>query len=257
MLHVTAIAALKDNYIWVMTRPGSNAAAIIDPGAAAPVLSHLERMRLHPVAVLVTHHHGDHVDGIDALLDRYAIPVYGPAREHIPHRSVAVADGDVVDLEALQVRFTALHVPGHTLGAIAYHGAGALFSGDTLFTAGCGRLFEGTAADMFRSLQRLAALPADTALHCGHEYTAANLRFALAVEPQNQATRRRLAQVEAMRARGEPTVPAPLALELETNPFLRTHLDSLQSSVAREAGHPLDDEIAVFAALRAWKDRFT
>lgn len=256
MLDVTALPVLKDNYTWVLSRPGGRAAAIIDPGEAAPVLAHLAARGLELAAILVTHHHGDHSAGIPGLLGQAAVPVYAPALETVTGRTHAVADGAAVEVAALGLELHALHVPGHTAGAVAYFGEGLLFSGDTLFAAGCGRLFEGTAAQMHASLRRLAALPRDTLLCCGHEYTLANLRFAEAVEPGNQAVLARIAHCAAERAQGRPTVPAPLGLELDTNPFLRTREPTVRRAAETWSGRPLGSEVDVFAALRAWKNAF-
>jgi hydroxyacylglutathione hydrolase len=197
------------------------------------------------------------VGGIPELLQHFpGLPVYGPAHENISTLTHSLHDGDEVQLAELGLNFRVLEVPGHTRGHIAYFGHGWLFCGDTLFSAGCGRLFEGTAAQMHASLTRLAALPGDTQVYCAHEYTLANLRFAQTVEPDNAdiATYRRV--VEALRAQGEPTLPSTLERELRINPFLRTSVPEVHTKVEKQAGFPLPDSQSVFAAVRRWKDNF-
>jgi len=216
MLTVHCVPAFEDNYIWLPEAAGSREVLIVDPGEAAPVLDALEREGLTPRAILVTHHHGDHTGGIHELLKRFALPVYGPARESIPGLTHPLADGDTV--EAAGLRLAVFDTPGHTRGHICYYGEGALFCGDTLFTGGCGRLFEGTAVQMQASLARLRALPDETLIYCAHEYTVANLAFAKVAEPDNTDLSRRIAETDQRRARGEATVPAPLGLEKRTNP---------------------------------------
>ncbi|MGQ0657642.1 MAG: hydroxyacylglutathione hydrolase [Chromatiales bacterium] len=256
MLTVTPLRALKDNYIWLMHGAATGAAVVVDPSEAAPVVAALTQHDLDLVAIIVTHHHWDHVGGIEELVSRYRVRVHGPATESIPCRTHGVTDGDVLSVPELGLRLLPMAVPGHTLGAIAYHGEAILFSGDTLFTAGCGRLFEGTAAQMHQSLSRLGALPDETLLYCGHEYTLANLSFAVAVEPDNDAAVRRLRETEEIYRRGQPAVPAPLALEKQTNPFLRCGLPSVHAAAERYCGRELSGPAAVFAAIREWKNRF-
>lgn len=256
-MDLIALPAFTDNYIW-MLHDGARA-WVVDPGDAAPVHSALDARGLELAGILVTHHHADHVGGIDALRTRLApgAAVHGPAREPIAEPFVPHADGDVVAL--LGRRFEVLEVPGHTAGHVAYlqrdAAAPLLFAGDTLFSAGCGRLFEGTPAQMAASLARLAALPADTRLCCAHEYTLANLRFAAAVEPDNAALAAHRARCEALRAAGRPTLPSVLGLELEINPFLRCRAPQVVAS-ARAQGATDDDAVSVFTALREWKNRF-
>ncbi len=249
---IHAITALYDNYIWVAE--GDGRALVVDPGEGAPVTAFLERHGLTPVGVLITHHHHDHVGGVEELLERFDIPVFGPAAERIASVNRPVTDGDTVEIEAIDARLAVLGVPGHTQGHVAYHGHGVVFSGDTLFAGGCGRLFEGTAAEMHRSLQRLAALPDETRICCGHEYTVKNLEFGLRVEPGNQALARRLETTRRLRDEGRPTVPSLLAEERATNPFLRTGVAEVARAAQAWAGRSLDHEEEVFAALRAWKD---
>ncbi len=254
MLDVRCVPAFDDNYIWLPGLPGSGKVAIVDPGDAEPVLARLTGEALEPVAILITHHHGDHTGGICSLAQRYNIPVYGPARERIPGLTHPVSDGDTVVLEGLGLEFSVMETPGHTRGHACYVGHGVLFCGDTLFTAGCGRLFEGTPQQMHDSLNRISALPETTLVYCAHEYTAANLRFALVVEPDNADILARIDEVARRRARHEPTVPAPLLQELKTNPFLRCASPAVISAAERYAGHALADGAAVFATVRQWKD---
>jgi hydroxyacylglutathione hydrolase len=257
MLQVSPVRAFSDNYIWLIRAPADpGAAVVVDPGDARPVDEALERLHLRLGAILVTHHHADHVGGVEALVARHAAPVFGPARETLPCPAQALDDGGTVDLERLGLRFDVMAVPGHTLGHIAYAGHGAVFCGDTLFSAGCGRLFEGTPAQMLGSLDRLAALPDDTAVYCAHEYTQSNLRFAAAVEPGNPDVQDALAETGRKRERDEPTLPSTLGRERRINPFLRSRTPSVRAAAERHAGRPLPDATDVFAAVRSWKDGF-
>lgn len=254
MITIQPIAAFKDNYIWLISRPGIPYAVIVDPGDAQPVIVALDKLALQPIAILITHHHRDHTGGIAALLKRYSLPVYGPATETIPGLTHGLRQDDQVSLPQIGLELSVLDVPGHTHGAIAFYGQGALFCGDTLFTAGCGRLFEGTAVQMHASLAKLAALPDETQIYCGHEYTVANLRFAEVVEPANPDIQARLAAAQATRAQGLPTVPASLALERLTNPFLRPATPTVSAAAERFAVQRLLTESDVFAVVRRWKD---
>ena len=258
MAAIIPIPAFADNYVWLL-REG-RAAVVVDPGDAAPVQAYLDREGLDLAAIVATHHHGDHVGGIEALVARRQVPVYGPARETIPARTRALREGDGVVLEELGLELLVLDVPGHTAGHIAYTGrvadAPVLFCGDTLFAAGCGRIFEGTPATMWTSLSKLAALDPATRVFCAHEYTLANLRFAAAVEPANAALAQRRARDAALRDRGQPTVPSTIADELATNPFLRAGEPAVRAAAEAHAGRLLDGDVAVFAALRAWKNGY-
>ncbi len=254
MLKVTPVPALKDNYIWLIQQDARAQVAIVDPGDAAPVLKTLKETGLDPTAILITHHHWDHINGIQALVDLYRIPVYGPEMESFPRKTDGLCEGEVVELPALKATFTIFDVPGHTAGAIAYYGHGMLFSGDTLFTAGCGRLFEGTALQMHRSLSKLAELPQDTRLYCGHEYTLPNLLFAQMVEPENADIKIRIEKTRKLREKGLATVPAVMAMELQTNPFLRTHIPNVIAAAEHYAGKGLSGSAEVLGAIRAWKD---
>ncbi|UGB36802.1 hydroxyacylglutathione hydrolase [Frateuria soli] len=252
-MHVVPLPALADNYIWLM-HDDAGLALVVDPGEAAPVEAALAERRLRLRAILLTHHHGDHVAGAAALRARHGATVYAPHDGRIDNVDRRVGDGDVVALEHPLARFEVLEVPGHTRSHIAYAGEGALFCGDTLFSLGCGRLFEGTPAQMLASLDRLAALPGDLKVCCGHEYTQANGRFARQVDPANQALAARCDEAAAARVQGRPTVPVTLASELACNPFLRIDSEPLAEWASRQ--HAADSRIERFAALRAAKDVF-
>jgi len=257
MLDVLHVPAFADNYIWLIRAPDSDKVAIVDPGDADPVQERLTVEGLEPVAILCTHHHGDHVGGVRELCAHFrTLPVYGPAGESITSVTDRLREGDRVILPELDLAFDVLDVPGHTAGHIAYVGHGAVFCGDTLFSAGCGRLFEGTAEQMHASLQKLAALPDDTWVYCAHEYTAANLRFAAVVEPNNTDIRDHAVAVARLQPAGRPTVPSPLALERRINPFLRSHVEAVRQAAEARTGQQLHSDVAVFAAVRRWKDEF-
>ncbi|WP_300337615.1 hydroxyacylglutathione hydrolase [Accumulibacter sp.] len=253
MFDVIRIPAFKDNYIWLLRQGAS--AAVVDPGDARPVLEVLDREGLSLTTILVTHHHADHQGGVGSLLARYPAEVFGPAAELIAGVTRPLVGGETIQCAFSDVRLQVIAVPGHTLGHIAYYGAGCLFCGDTLFAGGCGRLFEGSAAQMADSLARLAALPNDTAVYCAHEYTEANLRFAMAVEPGNRRLQSRVNEVAVARAKGSATVPSTIAIEKASNPFLRCSEPEVAAS-ARRRVVDADDEVAVFAALRDWKNGF-
>jgi len=249
---VEAVAAFQDNYIWLARGASESRCLAIDPGEAAPVLDYLQHRGLTLGAILITHHHPDHTGGIAALKHHFDVPVYGPAQEPIPQRTHPVAEGDKI--AACGLELSVVETPGHTLGHLSYTTQGAVFTGDTLFTAGCGRLFEGTPEQMLHSLKRIAALPDTTWVYCAHEYTLDNLRFARIVEPNNPRIRARMERETARRSRGEATVPAPLSVERDTNPFLRTRVDEVIQAAQRHAGRTLTSEAEIFAVLRSWKD---
>lgn len=256
MATVLHVPAFDDNYIWLVAGVPPGHVAIIDPGDAAPVLARLEHDLLTPAAILCTHHHGDHVGGVKDLLRHFKIPVYGPAREHIDGVSHPLHGGERVRLDELGLELEVIEVPGHTAGHIAYHGDSKLFCGDTLFSAGCGRLFEGTAEQMHDSLSRLAALPGTTEVYCAHEYTEANLRFALAVEPDNPDARQYRERVRQLRLQGRSTLPSTIDLERRVNPFLRAAQPAVRRAAEATCGHTLPTEASIFTCLRRWKDGF-
>lgn len=259
-LAIHPIPAFQDNYLWLLSFAGE--AVVVDPGDAAPVEAALSERGLKLVAILVTHHHPDHIGGIAQLLATHPVPVYGPIKERatIKPLSVLLEEGDSVVV--LGRRFSVLEVPGHTKGHIAYYAEGAsgarpiLLCGDTLFSAGCGRLFEGTPAQMHASLSRLAALPGETQVYCTHEYTTSNLAFAKAVEPDNPELATYIARVGTLRAQNTPSLPSSIALERSINPFLRTSLASVRAAAARHAGRAMSDDTETFAVLRSWKDGY-
>lgn len=255
-MHIHPIPAFEDNYIWLLVA-GENA-AVIDPGQAEPVIEALESQHLNLKAILLTHHHDDHIGGAQVLRQRYACPVYGSQMREIELH--AQHDGDTLDLSAAGLgRWQIIAVPGHTLDHLAYFSPTTppvLFCGDTLFGAGCGKLFEGTPQQMQSSLEKIRALPDTTQIYCGHEYTEDNLRFAVLAEPQNAAIRARITSAHELRARNEPTIPSTLALEKATNPFLRWDQTELLHNAERHAQSPLTQPADVFAQVRAWKDAF-
>ena len=256
MLKGTPLPAFDDNYIWVLRHPEARSVAVVDPGDDEPVLDWLEQQDLGLAAILVTHHHGDHTGGVRGLLEVFpGTAVFGPARKRIPGMTNPSKEGDLVALECLDSPLRVLDVPGHTAGHIAYYGDGALFCGDTLFAAGCGRVFGGTLEDLHASLQRIAGLPPETLVYCAHEYTLANLGFARWVEPDSPAIREREATDRRHREAGQPTVPSTLALELATNPFLRTGEPAVRLAAEKYANRPLESTAAIFAAIRTWKDK--
>jgi len=260
-ISVHPVPAFNDNYLWVIHN--GRHAAVVDPGDATPVIEYLNATGLELAAIICTHHHADHVGGVDHLLDflniRGKIPVYGPASERIPSRTQALIEGDRIVVPYLELAFEVIDVPGHTAGHIAYFGHGMLFCGDTLFACGCGRLFEGTAEQMTASLAKLKRLPPETKVYCAHEYTMANIKFAEAVEPDNGDLRLRKAFCAAKRHRNLPTVPSTIHLELATNPFLRWDQPAVQDAAARRLGHDIGVEpepALVFGAIREWKNNF-
>jgi hydroxyacylglutathione hydrolase len=254
MFDVVPVKAFKDNYVWTLRN--ATHAAVVDPGDAGPVLDYLERENLALAAILATHHHPDHVGGISRLLENYSVPVYGPRNEPIATVTRPVCEGDTVSVPELGASFAVLDIPGHTRAHIAYYGAGALFCGDTLFACGCGRLFEGTAEQMYASLEKLTALPDDTKVYCGHEYTLANIGFAKAVEPGNGALSAREGRDRRLREAGKPTLPSTLGDEKATNPFLRCREPAVVDSANKYLGARIADPVRVFAAIRDWKNRF-
>lgn len=254
---LTPLPALADNLIWTLQRAPGAPAVVVDPGEAAPVLAAADA-GLQPAAVLLTHHHHDHVGGVDALLARWpALEVIAPDEPRIPHATRRVGDG--ARFEAAGIGFDTLAVPAHTRSHVAYVAdlaPAVLFCGDTLFSLGCGRLFEGTPAQLHAALARLAALPGDTRLCCGHEYTLANARFAAAVEPASPALLAHVARARAALAAHGCSLPTTLADEKAANPFLRAGQPAVRAAVQARTRQPADSEVDVLAALRAWKDVF-
>jgi hydroxyacylglutathione hydrolase len=259
MPDIVPIPALRDNYIWAL-HDGQHA-AVVDPGEAAPVISWLKARGLGLTAILCTHHHGDHTGGIAELREVYNVPVYAPRAESIPGATREIGTGDTVHLPELGISLSVLDIRGHTRGHVAYllPGNAGVFCGDTLFGCGCGRIFEGSAEQLHRALQRLAALPDDTLVYCAHEYTEANIRFALACEPDNARLQQRAAEARALRAAGLPTLPSTIGLEKATNPFLRCTEPAIIRAARQSADGELADssELGVFTALRTWKNHYS
>lgn len=253
-MDIQSLRAFEDNYIWLL-REGRRV-VVVDPGDEAPVLRYLAEEDADLAAILLTHHHGDHTGGVAGLLARHPVPVFGPAGESIAGVSVPLREGDKIALPDFHADLKVIDVPGHTRGHIAYYGEGALFCGDTLFACGCGRLFEGTAAQMWSSLGKLAALPPETGVYCAHEYTESNIRFALAVESGNAALLTRAGRVAELRRNLQQTVPFALAEELATNPFLRSAQPEVARAAERHCGTALPGATEVFAALREWRNGF-
>lgn len=256
-LRVTPVSAFADNYIWLIHAPNLPQWVVaVDPGDAKPVLKTLQDQQLQLGGIFITHHHADHVGGVLELLNHFDVPVFGPATETIPGHPQRLADGHKVTLTELGLEFDVLDIPGHTAGHIAYLGHGSLFCGDTLFSAGCGRLFEGTAEQMTTSLARLNTVPKHTKVYCTHEYTISNLCFALTVEPDNQATRQYFQHAQTLRSQGQPTLPSSIETELQINPFMRLNQPSIKVAAANHVGKTLNSAVDVFTVLRKWKDHF-
>jgi len=256
-LNVHPVRAFSDNYIWLIDAPRARDQLVaVDPGDAAPVIAELQRSGASLAAILLTHHHSDHIGGVPELLRHWDVPVIGPDDDRIAHLTRTAHDGERCELADMGLSFEILQVPGHTLSHIAFYGHGALFCGDTLFSAGCGRMFEGTPTQMNASLTKLRNLPSETRMYCGHEYTAANLRFALAVEPANSAALEYQQRVQRLQAAGTPSLPSTLALERQVNPFLRCDEPGVAAAASAHAGKPVRESAEVFAVLRAWKDGF-
>jgi hydroxyacylglutathione hydrolase len=253
MLNITGIPALQDNYIWLLQHEGH--AVAVDPGESAPVLDFLQENKLQLDAILCTHRHHDHVDGIEELRGVYNVPVHGRSHPKNPHITHDLREGNRLRIDVLDIEFEIIEVPGHLDDHIAFIAPQTVFCGDVMFGAGCGKNFEGSPAQLHHSLQRLAALPDDTRVYCAHEYTSYNLPFALACEPNNPDIQRRNTETRLLRSKNLPTVPFTIALEKATNPYLRCTnpelIRTLQSRGLTDTG-----ELAVFTALRDWRDHF-
>lgn len=258
MVQVTAVPAFRDNYIWAIhARQGEDhAAVLVDPGDPDAILSWLESQGARPVAVLITHHHSDHIGGLAALAQRWPMLVYGPGKESIPGVTHPLAEGNTVEIPELGLTFQVMETPGHTRGHVCYHGHDWLFSGDTLFSCGCGRLFEGTPEEMHRSLQKLARLPARTQVYCAHEYTLPNIGFAKEVDDGNPALEARYQDARQLRKAGLPTLPSTIGQELATNPFLRCHVPAVRVAISHHTGCAVNTDVEAFSRLRQWKDNY-
>lgn len=254
-LTIHPVPALKDNYVWTIT-DASQHALIVDPGDAAPVRAFLQQNKLRLMGILITHHHWDHTNGVLELKNEFDVPVFGPANEKIAGLTMPVHEHSEIKIDGFPLTLQIIAIPGHTLGHIAFYSLGMVFCGDTLFAAGCGRIFEGTAAQMFASLQKIAILPEETKIYCAHEYTLNNLHFAEIVEPGNNRIAERIKIVSELRQKNLPSLPAVLRDEKETNPFLRCHSQELIRNVEKYAGHVLNHSLEVFTWLRKWKDEF-
>lgn len=254
MLSIHPIPALHDNYIWCIRN--QQHCLIVDPGAAAPVSHYLQQHQLSLNGILITHHHNDHIGGVAELLVHHTVPIYASHHAQLPFQTHACQEGDFIDFPLLNLNFAILDIPGHTLDHIAFYNNSMIFCGDTLFSAGCGRLFEGTATQLFTSLQKIAHLPPDTAIYCAHEYTEKNLAFAAHMEPDNRAITHYLEQVQTLRAAKHPSLPSTLALELQINPFLRTDNPTLRQQLQHLGYSDVTTDIDVFTLLRTLKNSF-
>jgi len=253
-ISVTAIPAFTDNYIWLISSSGKHC-AVVDPGDADPVIKALAQNRLNLAYILLTHHHADHIGGVEELVRSTGAKVFGPHDDRIPGQDRRYGEGETVNLPKLGLKFQVIEVPGHTSSHIAFYGHGSLFCGDTLFSVGCGRLFEGTPAQMQSSLDKIAALPPSTLVFCAHEYTLSNCDFALHVDPENKKLLKRASQVEAARATGRSTVPTELGEELAFNPFLRSRQPAIVAAAKKRHPQARPGE-STLAAIREWKDSF-
>ncbi len=257
MNKIIAIPAFKDNYIWAIHSLEGSQLVVVDPGSADPVLEYLQTNNLTLSAILVTHHHWDHSGGVVALLKQFPnIQVYGPANEKVEGLTKGVKENDVISLEAHQLELRVIDIPGHTLGHIAFVGSSLLFCGDTLFSCGCGRIFEGTPNQMYHSLEKIKNLSKNTLVYCGHEYTLANIAFAQTADPHNKALAKRLIDVQNLRAQNLPSLPVSLQMECETNPFLRCEAPEIVNAVQNYSHAKLSSSIDIFAQLREWKNNY-
>jgi len=256
MLKIDAVPAFNDNYIWFIHAADKQHVLIVDPGDAQPVIDAIVQQNLIPVALLITHGCHDHIDGIEALLKHYDVPVYGPKNEFIPHLTHPLSACDALIIDPLFPTCRVLDIPGHTKGHIGFLIDSNLFCGDTLFAAGCGRLHGNPAEILFNSLQQIADLAADTKIYCAHEYTEANLRFAATIEPNNKSIQQRIIATKKIRQQGLRSLPSQLDLELQTNPFLRCTQTEVKHAAEKNSAQQLATPRQVFTALRKWKDSF-
>lgn len=256
MIALFPIPAFNDNYIWAIIQPKTHEAIIVDPGDATPVLQFLQERDLTLTAILITHHHRDHTGGIDKLSQHTQVPVYSYEKATIPGSNKLVTEHQTLSFFNDELTLSVILTPGHTLDHITYYGNDCLLCGDTLFSAGCGRLFEGTPKQMYHSIQTLMQLPSHTRIYCTHEYTLANLAFAHTVEPNNSAIAERIREVEQLRVQNIPSLPSTIQQEQATNPFCRTDAADVIEAAEAYAQKKLTSPIDVFAALRQWKDNF-
>ena len=260
MNHIIPIKAFSDNYVWLLTDAEKKKGVVFDPGSAQPVLSYLKKSGIELCGIFITHHHMDHTGGINALLQRFNVPVYGGSQDGIPGCTHPLGEGAVIKIAEIGLSLRVIDTPGHTRGHIVYFSEEGerplLFSGDTLFLAGCGRIFEGTFEEMYESLLKLKELPGNTLIYCAHEYTRSNLDFAAAVEPDNRDIMNRSKEVAELNKKELPSVPGTIERDLATNPFLRCHIKGVQKAAEKRAGRSLNKESDVFAVLREWKDSF-
>lgn len=254
-IKIYPVSALKDNYIWIIVNTREQSALVVDPGDATP-LAYLKQHQLQLKGILITHHHWDHVNGVAELLQHHPVPVFGYMHSQCPHVTHRVNADDIINIDACFPKFRVMTLPGHTLDHIAYYANNALFCGDTLFGGGCGRLFEGTAEQLYSSLQKIAGLPEQTAIYCAHEYTYKNLQFAQRVEPGNQQIKQRIEKTKKLRENKIPSLPSLLIEEKQTNPFLRCDIPEVIHQTEHHCQRLLTHPIDVFTELRKWKDNF-
>lgn len=254
MINIKLINALSDNYIACIINESNQSCVIVDPGEADPVFDFLDENNLSLAGILITHHHWDHTNGVEKLLQKFNVPVYGPAKEPVAGMTHLLNDNDEIDLTKIGISLKIMHIPGHTLGHIAYYNDQFIFTGDTLFAGGCGKIFEGTVSQMYESLRRISSLNENTLVYCGHEYTASNLRFAEKAEPENAEIQNRIKETAKLREKNLPTIPSTLALEKRTNPFLRCSEPSVKKAAENYSGKSLNSPQDVLGVLREWKN---
>ncbi len=257
MIHIKPIPAFDDNYIWCISNDDSDLALIVDPGTAEPVLKHLNQQQLSLAGILITHRHLDHIGGIEQCLEHYPAPVYGPDSHAIkPVVTQPLAASDCIEFEQIDLSLRVMLIPGHTSEHIAFYNSAFALVGDTVFVAGCGRIFDGTATELYDSIEKITKLPEQTKLYCAHEYTLANLKFAAIIEPDNPDIAELIRASEAKRQLNQPTVPTTVALEKRCNPFFRCHEQTVQHAVQQQFGTNASEPAEIFRLLRQWKDCF-